>query len=394
MYLYIFTCFPLRFASKDLRLKMGCATSTPANNSEAVENSRLIDQELDRERMEIGKRKHVKMLLLGPAASGKSTVLKQLRMIHNVSFSDEEVEVYRKAIIMNLLDNVKTLISAMDTLNIQYGHQTSQTLPSIEISANGLKRTLSIQSKRKQSLSRQPSTGGAKASGASSEAVKYNEVKYVPPLKFLEATDVLGAGTTRSRRHSIATTPSSGEPGNSTSHETPLLKPEAAALVKRNTSIQSKRRHSVASVTEDAAIRRSSIIEQKSSVAPVLQVPSVIQHARSLPQPGIEYAEPIPLKTDPDGAGYLKRRPSIQSKRRHSVTSVAEASVPPVIWTDNNGTTAEAESKNMANIGRSPSSDISAVDRVATELKRGPSIQSKRRDFCCKYIGEGRDAEV
>lgn len=37
-------------------------------------------------------RKHIKLLLLGAGASGKSTVLKQMRLIHNVTFTEEEIE--------------------------------------------------------------------------------------------------------------------------------------------------------------------------------------------------------------------------------------------------------------------------------------------------------------
>lgn len=34
----------------------------------------------------------VQVLLLGPGESGKSTVLKQMRIIHNVNFTDEELQ--------------------------------------------------------------------------------------------------------------------------------------------------------------------------------------------------------------------------------------------------------------------------------------------------------------
>lgn len=39
--------------------------------------------------------REVKLLLLGAGASGKSTVLKQMRYIHAKPFSPEEVEDYR-----------------------------------------------------------------------------------------------------------------------------------------------------------------------------------------------------------------------------------------------------------------------------------------------------------
>lgn len=39
--------------------------------------------------------REVKLLLLGAGASGKSTVLKQMRFLHNKPCSSEEVEDYR-----------------------------------------------------------------------------------------------------------------------------------------------------------------------------------------------------------------------------------------------------------------------------------------------------------
>jgi guanine nucleotide-binding protein subunit alpha len=37
----------------------------------------------------------VKLLLLGAGASGKSTVLKQMRLIHDKPFTEDEIEDYR-----------------------------------------------------------------------------------------------------------------------------------------------------------------------------------------------------------------------------------------------------------------------------------------------------------
>jgi guanine nucleotide-binding protein subunit alpha len=39
--------------------------------------------------------REVKLLLLGAGASGKSTVLKQMRILHNKPFSPDEIEDYR-----------------------------------------------------------------------------------------------------------------------------------------------------------------------------------------------------------------------------------------------------------------------------------------------------------
>lgn len=60
-------------------------------------------------------RQHVKLLLLGAGASGKSTVLKQMRLIHNVAFTPSEIEYYRQLVFVNVVQGMKLIIDAMDS---------------------------------------------------------------------------------------------------------------------------------------------------------------------------------------------------------------------------------------------------------------------------------------
>jgi guanine nucleotide-binding protein G(i) subunit alpha len=60
---------------------MGCITSG-IDNSEAFMLSRKIDEKLKLEGIDF--RRQVKLLLLGTGESGKSTILKQLKVIHEV----------------------------------------------------------------------------------------------------------------------------------------------------------------------------------------------------------------------------------------------------------------------------------------------------------------------
>ncbi|CAE6472630.1 unnamed protein product [Rhizoctonia solani] len=57
------------------------------------------------------KKKHsqIKVLLLGPSDSGKSTILKQMRMIHNDKFTPQEIESYRQLRFAETLRNVNDL---------------------------------------------------------------------------------------------------------------------------------------------------------------------------------------------------------------------------------------------------------------------------------------------
>jgi guanine nucleotide-binding protein subunit alpha len=52
--------------------------------------------------------KEVKLLLLGAGASGKSTVLKQMRLINNLSWSPEEREDFRRITFSNVVGGLMT----------------------------------------------------------------------------------------------------------------------------------------------------------------------------------------------------------------------------------------------------------------------------------------------
>ncbi|PBK63551.1 heterotrimeric G protein alpha subunit 4 [Armillaria solidipes] len=71
----------------------------------------------------------IKVLLLGTGDSGKSTVLKQMRLIHSISFS-QDIEYYRQLIPDNLTGGLKCILDAMYDMgltvskdNIRYIHE-------------------------------------------------------------------------------------------------------------------------------------------------------------------------------------------------------------------------------------------------------------------------------
>ncbi len=66
--------------------------------------------------------------LLGAGESGKSTILKQMKLLHDNGFSNEEKEAFKEIIFSNLIASTKVLIEAMARLNIPMGTQkTKQT---------------------------------------------------------------------------------------------------------------------------------------------------------------------------------------------------------------------------------------------------------------------------
>lgn len=90
---------------------MGCAASS-LGNEDLYSQQRLVSDAIDRS-MNINReqeKNQVKMFLLGAGESGKSTVLKQMRLLHKHLFSDFERRQYTDVIWMDLIELMKKLI--------------------------------------------------------------------------------------------------------------------------------------------------------------------------------------------------------------------------------------------------------------------------------------------
>lgn len=62
----------------------------------------------------------LQVLLLGSGESGKTTLIKQLRLIHKHSFNSTETQEFKTAIYQNLVNNIKVLIEAAAEYDIEY----------------------------------------------------------------------------------------------------------------------------------------------------------------------------------------------------------------------------------------------------------------------------------
>ncbi|XP_014834783.1 PREDICTED: guanine nucleotide-binding protein subunit alpha-11-like isoform X1 [Poecilia mexicana] len=80
--------------------------------------SREIEKELRRDQQKL--KKEVKLLLLGTGESGKSTFIKQMRIIHGSGYSESERKGFIKLVCQNIITAVQALIEAMGTLKIDY----------------------------------------------------------------------------------------------------------------------------------------------------------------------------------------------------------------------------------------------------------------------------------
>lgn len=93
----------------------GCLSGGDKN---AKARSRAIDERLkaDHERAQ----REVKLLLLGAGESGKSTIVKQMKIIHETGYSDDERKAYRPVVYSNTIQSMLAIIRAMGQLKISF----------------------------------------------------------------------------------------------------------------------------------------------------------------------------------------------------------------------------------------------------------------------------------
>ncbi|XP_057322192.1 guanine nucleotide-binding protein G(q) subunit alpha isoform X3 [Microplitis mediator] len=96
--------------------------------SEEAKEQKRINQEIERQlrRDKRDARRELKLLLLGTGESGKSTFIKQMRIIHGSGYSDEDKRGFIKLVYQNIFMAMQSMIRAMDLLKITYGDSSSQ----------------------------------------------------------------------------------------------------------------------------------------------------------------------------------------------------------------------------------------------------------------------------
>lgn len=96
--------------------------------SEEAKQQKRINQEIERQlrRDKRDARRELKLLLLGTGESGKSTFIKQMRIIHGAGYSDEDKRGFIKLVYQNIFMAMQSLIRGMDMLQISYGGPKSQ----------------------------------------------------------------------------------------------------------------------------------------------------------------------------------------------------------------------------------------------------------------------------
>ncbi|KAM9251151.1 guanine nucleotide-binding protein subunit alpha-14 isoform 1-T1 [Cariama cristata] len=107
--------------------------------SEEAKEARRINDEIERQlrRDKRDARRELKLLLLGTGESGKSTFIKQMRIIHGSGYSDEDKKGFTKLVYQNIFTAMQAMIRAMDTLKIPYKYEhnkeSAQMIKEVEV---------------------------------------------------------------------------------------------------------------------------------------------------------------------------------------------------------------------------------------------------------------------
>ncbi|CAB1338139.1 unnamed protein product [Coregonus sp. 'balchen'] len=95
-----------------------------SNEVEQLRKSKEIDKSISRDKTYV--KRLVKILLLGAGESGKSTFLKQMRIIHGQDFDQQAREEFRATIYSNVIKGVRVLVDAREKLHIPWGSSDNQ----------------------------------------------------------------------------------------------------------------------------------------------------------------------------------------------------------------------------------------------------------------------------
>ncbi|KPP75657.1 hypothetical protein Z043_105079 [Scleropages formosus] len=91
-----------------------CCMST--EDRECLRISKEIERQLRREKE--GSAREMKLLLLGAGESGKSTFIKQMRIIHGSGYSEEDRRGFTRIVYQNIFTSMQAMVQAMECLGI------------------------------------------------------------------------------------------------------------------------------------------------------------------------------------------------------------------------------------------------------------------------------------
>ncbi|XP_056873880.1 guanine nucleotide-binding protein G(q) subunit alpha-like [Takifugu flavidus] len=99
-----------------------CCLSPEAKEARRINDE--IERQLRRDKRKF--RREYKLLLLGTGESGKSTFIKQMRIIHGRGYSDEDKRGFTRLVYQNIVTAVQAMVQAMSALQIPYKYESNK----------------------------------------------------------------------------------------------------------------------------------------------------------------------------------------------------------------------------------------------------------------------------
>ncbi|XP_077441972.1 guanine nucleotide-binding protein subunit alpha-14-like [Vanacampus margaritifer] len=97
---------------------MDCCPAICPEEDERRRIHRAIERQLEHDKKEY--KNSIKLLFLGTAESGKSTFIKQIRILHGNGYSDAQRMPFIRLVCQNVITSIQALIQAMRVLGVDY----------------------------------------------------------------------------------------------------------------------------------------------------------------------------------------------------------------------------------------------------------------------------------
>ncbi|XP_018517847.1 guanine nucleotide-binding protein G(q) subunit alpha [Lates calcarifer] len=117
-----------------------CCLSPEAKEARRINDE--IERQLRRDKKDA--RREFKLLLLGTGESGKSTFIKQMRIIHGRGYSEEDKRGFTRLVYQNIFTAMQAMIQAMNTLQIPYKYEHNKANASLVSGVDAEKLTTLI----------------------------------------------------------------------------------------------------------------------------------------------------------------------------------------------------------------------------------------------------------
>ncbi|KIY50059.1 guanine nucleotide-binding protein alpha-2 subunit [Fistulina hepatica ATCC 64428] len=111
---------------------MGACMSSGGGDVTEADKARHKEVEKHLKEEKIRQQNLIKVLLLGSGDSGKSTILKQMRLIHSMPFTSSEVESYRQLVYDNITRGLKYMLDAMEDMELKVSVDNEEHLVAVE----------------------------------------------------------------------------------------------------------------------------------------------------------------------------------------------------------------------------------------------------------------------